>query len=202
MVDKNGNSRMVDSENSSDAVRHAKALNSKLLLLPFLFLAIQFTINWSANSFFSSHVEISRSIHSFFARWDEITPALQRLKVFYRVPVDGREFSQVFAIYFFLLAPLCLYAFGLFALLLSKRYRQFWHQMRARDYLALLVTFPFGFGGIFEFLVAPWSLKNYHGLYGRDFLGSYCSLLAIAQFVIFSILALVYVLGGKSAQKS
>ncbi len=74
--------------------------------------------------------------------------------------------------------------------------------MTARDYVALLVVFPFAFGLIYDFLVAHFSLKNYHGLYGRDFLGSNCSLLAMAQFVIFSILALVYVLGGKSAQKS
>lgn len=122
--------------------------------------------------------------------------------MFYRVPVDGREFSQIFAIYFFLLAPLCLYAFVLFALLLFRRYREFWRHMTARDYLGLLVLFPVSFWLIYDFLVAPSPLKNYHSLYGRDFLASNCSVLPMAQFLIFAGLALVYGFGGKSAQKS
>ena len=71
MVDKNGNSRMVDSVNSSEAVRHAEgnreALGSRLAMLLFLFLAIQLTINWSANTFFFVERR-DQQIYSFFLR--------------------------------------------------------------------------------------------------------------------------------------
>jgi hypothetical protein len=169
------------------------------------YLVVQFAIDWIVYFVLSSNVEISRSVHSLFVEMDHVTPALALLKGFYHAPVNGREFSQVFAIYFSLLALFCLYLIGLCGLLLSRKFRNLqWRKMFARNdvLLVLILVPPVGFWEIYFFFVGPPSLRNYLGLFGTDFIASVCLLLPTGQFMILGTLALYYSIGEFQARNA
>lgn len=206
--EKQGKSRMVESERAAEKllseVNDRKVVGEKLVTLSLAYLVLQLLVDWTANYFFSSNLGISRFIYSIFVGIDSITPALARLKVLYRGPIDGREFSEVFAIYFSLLTLLGIYLIALGGLLFSRRLQILrWSRMVPRDYAMLSLCCALGVWGIYFFCVGPpTSLRNYRGMFGTDFIGSVCLVLPLAQFLILFILALYYAIGGNSREKS
>jgi len=196
----NGKIQAVDPE---DTIRKVvdkpidwKTADVSLLKLSLWYLVFQFGIDWIIYFTFSSNLEISRVVHSLLVEMDHVTPALALLKGFYHVPIKGREFSQVFAIYFSLLALLCFYLVALCGIFLSKKFRKLpWLQMVTSKYAVLLVVLAFGLWEVCFFLVGPASLKNYLGVFGTDFIVSICITVPAGQFLILAVLAFYYSIG-------
>jgi len=204
-------SRMVESESGIQKFEGAKidwnVADVTLLRFALWYLVFQFALDWIVYFIFSESVALSRLVHSYFVELDQVTPALAKLKLFYRSPIRGREFSQVFAIYFCLLALLCPYLVGLCGLLLNRKIRNhLWRQMFARNYalpsLIFAFLFAFGFGEIYFFLTGPSSLRNYLGIFGTDFITSICLLLPTGQFLILCPLAFYYAIGEFHAKEA
>jgi hypothetical protein len=182
-----------------------KLADVSLLKLSLWYLVFQLAIDWIVYFIFSSNVELSRFVHSFFVEMDHVTPALAQLRGFYHAPIHGREFSQVFAIYFSLLALFCPYLIGLCGLLLSRKIRNLqWRKMFARNdvLLVLILLPPVGFWEIYFFFVGSSSLRNYLGIFGTDFIASVCLLLPTGQFLILATLALYYSIGEFLARRA
>ncbi len=170
----------------------------RLLKFALWYGVVQIAMSWVLYFVFSSSVETSRSVHSLFAGMDHVTPPFALLKAYYRVPIGGREFSQVFAVYFSLLALLCLCCIGLCGLLLSRKFRSLpSRKMLTRNDILLLLVFglPVGLWQIYFFFYGPWSLNEYSGLFGEGFITSVCVLLPTGQFLILTTLALCYSVG-------
>jgi hypothetical protein len=196
----NGKIQTVEPENTirkvGDKPIDWKTADVSLLKLSLWYVVFQFGIDWIIYFTFSSNLEISRVVHSLLIEMDSVTPALALLKGFYHVPVRGREFSQVFAIYFSLLALLSFYSVALCGIVLSKKFRKLpWLQMVTSKCAVLLVVLAFGLLEVRFFLVGPASLKNYLGIFGTDFIGSICIVLPAGQFLILVVLAFYYSIG-------
>jgi len=181
-----------------------EAADTSLMKFSLWFIVIQFAVVWIGNFAFSSNVEISRVVHSFFIAMDDVTPALARLKVAYHTPLKGREFSQVFSIYFLLLALLVLYLIALCGLSLSRKFRSLpWVKMFSGKYAILLPFFPFGCWEIYEFYAGPsGSLRNCFGMFGASFIDSQCIQLPGAEFLILCMIAFYSVIGEHFRQQS
>jgi hypothetical protein len=174
--------------------------DTSLLKFSVCYLVVQLAIIWIGNFIFSSNVEISRLVYSFFAALGDVTPALVRLKVGYAAPINSREFSQVFAIYFLLLVFLSLYLIGLCGLLFSRKFRSLpWRKMITSKYAIFLPFFPFGCWSIYSFYAGPsGSLRNYLGIFGMGFIDSECIQLPVGQFLILCSLGFYYAIGKAS----
>ena len=178
-----------------------EAADTSLLKFSLWYLVVQLAIAWIGNLIFSSNVEISRFVHSFFAAMDDVTPALARLKIAYLTPLNGREFSQVFSIYFLLLSFLGFYLIslcvGFCGLLFSRKSLSLpWGKMFASKYAIILALLPIGGSIFYSFYVGPsGSLRNYLGMFGASFIDSQCIQVPVGQFLILCMIAFFSVIG-------
>jgi hypothetical protein len=178
-------------------INDRNAATVKLITIAFWYSIVQLAVSLGAYFWLSANLEASRFIHSTLQGFDDLTPALERLKVFYHSPVGGREFSQAFAIYFLLLAWLCFNLTTLGVLSVTNLFSFGWKRLVAPVYWIFFVLFGLAVWEVYLFFDGPsGALKYYRGLFGSDFIRGVCVLLPISQFLLFFIFAFVWGVGG------
>ncbi|HTB04463.1 MAG TPA: hypothetical protein VK804_28685 [Bradyrhizobium sp.] len=178
-------------------INDRNAATVKLITIAFWYSLAQLAVSLGAYFWLSTNLEASRLIHSTFQGLDGLTPALERLKVFYHSPVSGREFSQAFAIYFVLLAWLCFNTTALVVLSVTNVFAFGWKRLAAPVYWILFAMFGLAVWGDYSFFYGPSvSLEHYHGMFGSDFIRAVCILQPIGQFLLFFAFASAWGVGG------
>lgn len=177
-------------------------LAGKLVKAAFVFLGAELVILLVARQVFLSSLELSQAMHDFFARGDEFTSALRRLKAFYEKPIDGVEFSQVFGIYLLICLSLIVFLLIVVTAAASGVFKSERCRGRAlRDYLLSLTLSGIGVGTFCVFLFLGPAARGYRGLIGQDFITSMCMLVPAGQFLILLSLILCFVAGNSSRSK-
>ena len=174
----------------------------KLLRFAFMYFGFQLGAAYAAKYYFFSNREASRAVDQFLSWANDITPTLRHLHVFYQRPVDGVEFSQVFAVYVLLLAFLFLYFSALFVALCAGLFKNVrWRNWMLRDYGLFMLTIGLGLWTFQFFILGPASFDYRSFYFQQEFVGAVCSFVPIGQFVIFVALVLYFTMGAFSGRK-
>jgi hypothetical protein len=171
----------------------------KLFQFAALYVGVQLGVAYTAKYYFFSSREASRTVYQFFSWANDITPALQHLHVYYERPVDGVEFSQVFAVYLLLLAFLFLYFSALFLALCAGVFKNVrWRNWMPRDYGLFTLLVGLGLWSLQFFIWGPASFDYRSFFLGQEFVGAMCAFVPMGQFIIFAALVLYFAMGAFS----
>jgi hypothetical protein len=185
---------------TSPTLSPAVMIGLRLLKIAFVYLAFQLTVIFIGRYYFFSNSKSSAAIYQFFARTEDFTPALRDLKAFYEVPVDGVEYSQVFAVYLLILAFLSLYFMALCAGIFAGLFKNIhWRELGWRDYG--LFSLMFG-AGLWTFQVFLWGPIDYENMFYQDYITSMCSLLPAGQLSFLVPLVAYFTMGGAIGKKA
>jgi hypothetical protein len=131
-----------------------------------------------------------------------MTRALQRLKAFYERPVEGLEFSQVFAVYLLILTSVLLYVAALAAGVFAGLFNNIrWREWVGRDYALFALFLGLGLGELLLFFWGP-SSPDYRSIFGGDFVTSMCVFVPFGQLLILVGLTIYLTMGASLRKKA